>query len=66
MTSPPSRLQTIELFCGSLIGPKLEGLPALDCGLDEEKARADIISKLSEAMWGKTDSRSQRSYIVEW
>jgi hypothetical protein len=45
--------------------PKLEGLPALDYGLDEEEARADIISKLSEAMWGKTDSRSQRSYIVE-
>jgi len=60
LTSPDNRTLLWELD-----RPKLEGLPALDCGLDEEMARADIISKLSESMWGKTDSRSQRSYIVE-
>lgn len=44
----------------------MDGLPALDYGLDdEEKAKAHIISKLSEAMWGEINSQSQCSYIVE-
>ena len=46
LTSPDSRTLLWELDRS-----KIEGLPALECGLDDEKAKADIISKLSEAIW---------------
>jgi hypothetical protein len=61
LTSPDDRNLLWELS-----RPDVEGLPALDRGLDdEEKAKAHIRSKLSEAMWGETNSQSQCSYIVE-
>jgi len=46
LTSPDDRILLWELN-----RPKLEGLSALDHSLDENEAKADIISKLSEAMW---------------
>jgi hypothetical protein len=61
LTSPDDRNLLWELS-----RPDVEGLPALDRGLDdEEKAKARVRSKLSEAMWGETNSQSQCSYIVE-
>ena len=61
LASPDNRILLWELD-----RPKMDGLPALDYGLDdEEKAKAHIISKLSEAMWGEINSQSQCSYIVE-
>ena len=61
LTSPDNRTLLWELN-----RPQLEGLPALDYGLDdEEKAKAHIISKLSETMWGEINSQSQCSYIVD-
>jgi len=45
--------------------PNIEGLPALDYGLDEKKAKDHLVSKLSVAMWGETNSKSRCGYIVE-
>jgi hypothetical protein len=53
LTSPDDRILLWELN-----RPKVEGLPALDCGLDEAKAKDEIISKLSEAMWGKIQPKT--------
>jgi hypothetical protein len=60
LTSPDDRVLLWELS-----RPDIEGLPALNCGSDEEKAKCHLISKLSEAMWGETDSESRCGYIVE-
>ena len=60
LASPDDRVLLWELS-----RPDIEGLPALDYGLDEKKAKDHLVSKLSEAMWGETNSQSQCSYIVE-
>jgi hypothetical protein len=60
LTSPDNRIVLWELS-----RPDIEGLPALDYCLDEDQAKVHLVSKLSEAMWGETNARSRRSYIVE-
>jgi hypothetical protein len=53
LVSPDKRIILWELN-----RPKIDGLPALDHSLDETEAKADIISKLSEAMLAKTQPKT--------